>query len=704
MPNNIAVSGRGFGIDDLRPAIKFKTLVTAVFGHAGYNFNARGILNDSYFDDMYMLPVEKAGYMHDPALKTGNQFVASDTDITVGINQNSWQMQRYASVTGNTNGNFDLSTDAYTAPITETYKFTFSITLSARPASGRIQFAVYKNGVWNYEIIDTRQLTTHNAEWHMQLNKGDVITIRGLGKLAFEATAVSWSCTEAPYSRGGETISMSDIMPPVKLTDFLQAVCTTFNAVIYLDSSNQYHLVNKDDWYDDGSILDWTEFVDMTSVVHDKVRLPNKLSFEFAKSSDMASENFMQRNQREFGSMSFVPDVDFADAAFEVKSPFSIVTPQLMNKVNSRYETIGITNLQVQTLLNSNLEPACGNMVLFYMADNQVDSVSGDTYYAAGSSRSTYPYAGTFSKRIADTGFSLAYSLEQNVDGVINTDTLFNRYWARHIARIFAQSSRKVTMTAYIPVGTWLNLELNETIRIADHYYKIDNISYDINTGKTQIKMFTYVPVTIGTTTTNSDGEVTLPSNYVSPSSENVIFGTRSIADLNNIIAVGSTNYVQTGLPIKKVSSQQIVRDMGLQQVVNQVPIAVHMHKDETSVDVPSGSYLTLNSYDTIIADNTGYITGDTGDGLIAASSSGWVRVECSVAWDGHDKLKVALIKNDDVILADQEVETGGGSISLAMLTYVSDTDTLEIGLNYTGGGEDRTYDIEADLKVTQIV
>ena len=62
------------------------------------------------------------------------------------------------------------------------------------------------------------------------------------------------------------------------------------------------------------------------------------------------------------------------------------------------------------------------------------------------------------------------------------------------------------------------------------------------------------------------------------------------------------------------------------------------------------------------------------------------------------------MIKNDDVILADQEVETGGGSISLAMLTYVSDTDTLEIGLNYTGGGEDRTYDIEADLKVTQIV
>jgi hypothetical protein len=442
----------------------------------------------------------------------------------------------------------------------------------------------------------------------------------------------------------------------------------------------------------------------MTSVVHDKAKLPKKISFEFAEMKDMASENFVQSNQRAFGSMSFTPDIDFADAPMEIKSPFSIVTPQLMNKVNSRYQTIGVTNMQVQMLINSNLEPACNNMVLFYMADNQVDSVSGDTYFAAGSSRSTYPYAGTYSKRIADDGFSLAYSLEQNVAGVINTDTLFNRYWARHIARIFAQSSRKVTMTAYIPVGTWLNLELNETIRIADHYYKIDNISYDISTGKTQIKMFTYVPVTIGTITTNSDGEVTLPSNYISPSSENVIFGTRSIADLNNIIAIGSTNYVQTGLPIRKVSTQQIVRDMALQQAVNQVPIAIQLQKDEASVSVAQGSYTTLQSYDTEVADNSGYLTANTGDGTITASSSGFVRASCAVAWDGNDKIKVALIKNTDTIIADQEVEGSEGSITLEALTYMANTDTIVIGLQYVGSGENKTYSIEADLDVTQVV
>ena len=558
--------------------------------------------------------------------------------------------------------------------------------------------------MWHHELFDTRSLTTHDAEWHMQLNKGDRISIQALGKGTFGANAITWACTKAPYSRGGQTINMADVMPPVKLTSFLQGICTTFNAIMYLGSNGRYNIVNKDTWYDAGSTLDWTSFVDMTSVVHDKAKLPKKISFEFAEMKDMASENFLQSNQRAFGSMSFTPDIDFADAPMEIKSPFSIVTPQLMNKVNSRYQTIGVTNMQVQMLINSNLEPACSNMVLFYMKDNQVDSVSGDTYFAAGSSRSTYPYAGTYSKRIADDGFSLAYSLEQNVDGLVVTDTLFSRYWSRHVARIFAQSARKVTMTAYIPVGTWLNLELNETIRIADHYYKIDNIAYDITTGKTQIKLFTYVPLTIGTITTNSDGEVTLPSDYVSPSIENVIFNARSVADLNNIIAIGSANYVQTGLPIRKVSTNQIVRDMALQQSVNQVPIAIQMQKDEASVSVAQGSYTTLQAYDTEVADNSGYLTADTGDGTITASNSGFVRVSCAVAWDGNDKIKVALIKNDDTILADQEVEGSEGSITLEALTYMANTDTIVIGLQYVGSGENKTYSIEADLDVRQEV
>ena len=321
----------------------------------------------------------------------------------------------------------------------------------------------------------------------------------------------------------GQTINFSELMPNVKVTDFLQGVLKTFNAVLFLDGGN-YRIENIDEWYDAGSVVDWSEYIDMSSATHKKVSIPKRIAFSHAKMNDMTSEDFYKRNNREFGSMEFKPDVDFTDGELVVESPFGVVVPSILNKIDSQYKTIGVTDLNVPILLDSDMKPACHNLVLFFMDSD--DYEASDSYYALGSLRTSYPHAGVFNEYPAQgRSKSLAFSLEQDINGSIPTETLYQQFWASYIARIFASSSRRVTMKGYIPVGEWLQLDMAQTIRVNDYYYKIEDMSYNMVTGEASMNLFTYTPVTLGDVETTNDS-VGLPADYIQPTSENLIFGT----------------------------------------------------------------------------------------------------------------------------------------------------------------------------------
>ena len=701
IPHNINKFGRGFSIDDVRPAIRFRDAVAKVIEHAGYNFDANGMLADRYFDAMYMLPVNQAGYMHDPEIKDTNKFVSS-TAVSTRLDSLSFETLDYDTTTGNAGGAMNGTTGQYTAPISDLYKFSFTINTIAEPSSSytlALTIAVYKNGTYHNTLMSITTLSSFTENFYMNLAKGDVIEIKTMGATGWEADSYSFSCTEAPYSKGGVQIKLEEVMPNMKLTDFIQGVLSTFNAILYLDG-NTYHIKNTNDWYNAGNIVDWSNYIDLTSATHKKLKIPKRISFQHKAMKDMASIDFATKYQREFGSMSYAPDVDFTDGELKVSSPFSIVMPSVLNKVNSQYETIGTTNLSIPVLLNNDMKPACNELVLFYMS---IDSyISSDSYYALGSVRNTYPHAGTFQEYNTSAGNSLAFSLEQNLAGLVPTDTLYSKWWQTYIARIFASSSRRVTMSAYLPVGEWLNLDMSNTIRVHDYYYKIEDISYNITTGQATLNMFTYTPVSVISPSTTGSGSVNFPANYVQPASQNLIFGGNAVLDnLFNTTETNGSRYVSTGVIAQSVTNMQYVMNAMTNVIANQYPKHLHMKKSTTSITVSSSTYTIVQNYDSLEDFNNGNISGNTTTGQWTTSIGGWVEVRCSVAWQGHDKLKVALLR-DGIALKEQEVFSSSGSITLIDTTYLSDVGILEVGLIYTGGGEDKTYNISVDFEIDQ--
>ena len=210
----------------------------------------------------------------------------------------------------------------------------------------------------------------------------------------------------------------------------------TFNSIIYEDGG-VYNIKNIDNWYDAGSITDWTQYIDMSSATHKKLPVPKRISFSHQKMNDITSLDFFKRNNREFGSVEFKPDVDFTEGELVVQSPFSIVVPQILNKINSQYKTIGVTDLDIPILLDNDLKPASGNLMLFFMSNSAY--LSSDNYFALGALKSSYPHAGTFEDFTANTSTnSLAFSLEQDINGKIPVNTLYKKWWSTYIARIYS--------------------------------------------------------------------------------------------------------------------------------------------------------------------------------------------------------------------------------------------------------------------------
>ena len=703
IPQNIAIAGRGFAIDDVRPAIKLKTLFAACITHAGYTLNGTNLFSDGYFDDLFMMPVEKAGYLHDPAIKTNNNFTASATSQPATLSENRFVVQTYTTEGSDPNGNFDHTTGIYTAPISGRYSFSFAFDLTARPSFSTAKYLVcaFVNNTKVHEIQKTRDLSSFSDTFMLNLQAGDKVTIQIAAQDSFTADSITFACTESPYSRGGRTIRVADIMPPVKITDFIQGVLTTFNAVLYREDMTglNYVIKNVDAWYDGGSTQDWTEYVDISTITHKKVKIPRKISFAFKEMKDMASKAFFDRNQRHFGSMSYNPDVDFPDAPLEIKSPFSIVPPQRLNKVNKDYKTIDVTNLPVPILLDDSLAPACNDMVLFFMDATEVNS--SDSYYAAGSLRSSYPYAGTMQKEAATDGYSLAFSLEQNLGEQVPTDTLYKNYWERHIARLFATSSRRIAIKAFIPVGEWLNLDLANTIRIGDFYYKIESIKYNINTSEAQLELFTYEPVTITSPTTSSTGVVTLPATYITPASENLAFPTRTQLMLNNTITIDSTHYVQTGLPTLVgaggKSNFSFAATNGL--INTNGPIYCEMNKTLDTIAVTT-SYTDVGGYTDSLTNQIGTgLTPVEEDGTISPTASEFIHIMADLNYhhsSGADPLDIAILLNG---VAIKEISSdNANSITLSTITPVVAGGLIKIAIKKPSGSGSTNYDITANL------
>jgi hypothetical protein len=214
-----------------------------------------------------------------------------------------------------------------------------------------------------------------------------------------------------------------------------------------------------------------------------------------------------------------------------------------MNQVNLNGQIVRKTELNIPVFLDTDFKPVQQDYTLFYYGGKQ--SVS-DVWYFNNNIQIVMPLMTPYSDYpTISNSYSNAFGLELSLRGDAPTKTMYDLYWTEYLTRMYSTQSRVVKMTAVLPVGEWLNLELNDTIAISSNYYKIQSIQYDMLTEIANLELVTYPDVEIMRfTTTGQRPDFTNP--LPTPSGETYLKDYSVAKGIMNSYKFNGQDYLDT--------------------------------------------------------------------------------------------------------------------------------------------------------------
>jgi len=295
--------------------------------------------------------------------------------------------------------------------------------------------------------------------------------------------------------------NITEQIPKMKIIDFLTSIFQMFNLTAYVE--NDIIVVKPlDDYYSsNSSTINIDKYLD-TSKSQVNLALPfSEVSFSYEGVGTFLAKQFNQLNNRDWGSINYTLDGDIYDTPnkkYEVKIPFEhMMFERLYNSVpnNPVFET----DIQYGYFVNENQQSYIGKPLIFYKKRqaNATDIVIRDgattqtvinNYHIP---MNTKELDATTSKvSIHFDNFISEYQANQpNGNELDFTDSLFETQYKDYIEEVFNPSKRLTKVTAYLPYKIFSSLKLNDLIQIGQNDYKINSMTTELTTGKTEFEL-----------------------------------------------------------------------------------------------------------------------------------------------------------------------------------------------------------------------
>jgi hypothetical protein len=701
---------------DLRPSILLKDMITNIFVSEGFTLGG-SLLSRSEFTNLYVTPMNVAGpYRNNITGTLYGNFVADNGGLLYNIfrptnTQATWFTLPVGSniVSGNTSGAWSTTNYEYTCPENGDYQFEIDI-ISYNPLpttfTPRLSIkAVVNNKVYGYfRAGDSAYWAGSGPESFLikNLNKGDIVKL--IYNTPINATVNgTFSCTWSPPTYQVYVV-MANVMPEIKVSEFFESVLQTFNAVLVPTGLNSFELHNIDDWYASGQNVEYTEFINFKSLTHKKMPIANFVSMEHEKGETIAQTFFANTYKREFGSVTFKPDVDFADEPIEFKTKFQINPVTILRKVNQNGIVLGDTDLEIPFLIDKEGKAIQQKLSLFYFCGVVPCSYQ---WYFGGIALNTYPKSSTFSANVSG-GYSLGFGLENNRFGDMPANTLYFNFWNKYISRLYSTRSRIVIVDAVLPVGVWLNMKLNDNVAISGNYYKIQKIQYDLLSQQAVIELITYPNVNILQVTSTSGNKPTFNTIVGTDGGKTFIDGNPIKKGIGNAILQGGIFATDSVDPINMNNSLTYelisVRDNYIPTLsLNKVSVWWYNLQPWSLTPVPAPIYLGESGFE----GDSSYYTIDFLNSQVTINSTGQYRFIGAITVDVPASHWLALYISIDDIETEAYQEVNGNqvhSVSLYGSATIGEGSNVQIRANTLDGGTHVVDFLRSSLIVERII
>jgi len=379
------------------------------------------------------------------------------------------------------------------------YSLTFTSTTTSN-----YKISLQKDGVEVYNTGTVTQGVTMNQN-DFNLEQGDYTAfVESDDDISF--SEVEWDIL---YNLGGGSTSTSNYptgiynhtstfdfsisqqIPEMKTIDFLTGIFKTFNLTAYVDKLNGNIIVKTlDDFYSDGGVYDITKYID-NSKGSVNIALPYKeVSFEHEDTKTFLAAKHSQQFGKTWGKESYVGGEKLDGSIYKIKTPFSqLKYERLVNVAN------GVnTTAQVGFFVDDNQESYFGKPLIFYpiLQSTSTTTISFLTTPTAHVPQTVYniPSNSVYLTRMGGTQ-NINFAPEFNeYTGTSNfTDTLYKVFYSNYIESVFNTRNRITKVSAYLPMKILLNYTLADRFIVGDHQYKINSITTNFKSGKSEIEL-----------------------------------------------------------------------------------------------------------------------------------------------------------------------------------------------------------------------
>ena len=273
----------------------------------------------------------------------------------------------------------------------------------------------------------------------------------------------------------GSSVTMNDYVPQkIKQSDFIKAICNMYNLYVEPDPNSKNTLIyrHRDDFYDAGAVVDWTEKLDreQPQILQFLPELQKKrLILTYKEDKDLFNSSYTQATKEIYGQQEiifeneYIKDVDTRELLFSPTpmriTGFGAVAPLWPAQNPETNIRILIDNGQVTT------QP--------YTIENYTGNVITPT---------KFPFASHIDA-VQNPQFDINYGVCDYYFydiGQYTNNNLYNLFWKRTMGQM--NSGKMMTANFWLTPADIQQMKLNDKIRIDNSYWNINRIiDYNAN-------------------------------------------------------------------------------------------------------------------------------------------------------------------------------------------------------------------------------
>jgi len=461
------------------PHIKVKYLIEQIFLGAGYTINATGFWTSEYLTELYMLLWTNDAIVPNEEAFNSRLFQVTGDDLQISNGNAVAPTQvTFSSEVYDNGGNF--SGNSYEANSRGAYQFNFAGTLDGN-FNLRIQPSI--NGVTGPSYWVTAN-TDFSVDFTLNLEAMDVVRLYAAHNGALGVTntrdilTYTWTCTSAPSSPVGLTVSMTDLMPKMKQRDFIAGVAKLFNLVIVpdRDTPNTLNVYDYQTWIATGAVKDWTYKVDISQpiTIQPTTDLQGRsINFTFQEGGAIIEQAFKNSFGYSHGTLQIADTAnEFAQGEFSVEVPF---VSSLYNRLNN---TANLEILQLFDLEGKAIDSL--PRLMWYQGKRECVRYSViDQSVPTLVQLYEYPKFGVYTEGYTKD-ITLTFGQAVLDNRIPPPYNLFTEFWATYLTEIYASDAVMLTAQVVLEPSEVYNLDLNTQIYLDQEYWRINKLTgYD---------------------------------------------------------------------------------------------------------------------------------------------------------------------------------------------------------------------------------